>query len=315
MSMKSPTKYPKLGVCNKIAFSPDGSLLATLSSQVTVWDMASAKAIVKVRPLSSCSRVAWSPDGKQLAVTNTQGHTVVLDPRTGKVLRDLKNANPAGSDGADPRFSACGRFLVAGTWDGTLKVFNMSDGKLTFSENFPHEMIAKVAPINGGMEWLVLHKPKLRGNDNFGQPNYLSRHAWPFQTGAGEKIGLPFEPDVGASAFTNDGKYAAFYVRSIEDNFQIVSLPDGKAVYKRTMGISFFGEPLQWSDDDQWLVVVKKDFTPIFYARANFEREVLFEINQVKDVSISPRGDCVAFGCEGKSSRIVPYRDVFGEAG
>jgi WD40 repeat protein len=308
--VKSTTPKLKIGTVRTLALSPDGKLLAKVQTHVTVWDVATGEQLAKTRPMSHCSRIAWSPDSKQLAVTNTCNHSVVLNPVNGTVIRDLENAAPLGEDGADPHFSSCGKFLVTGRWDGSLLVYDLESGRLKYSESWPHEMITAIFPVNGGKKRLVLHSPKTLKGENFSPPDYLTLHTWPFTPGKSKRIDLPIKHSLVSFAISGDGKFAAF---DLFRSFQVLSLPDAKLIHEEAAEMPL-SNPLQWSTDGKWLAVALKNNAVNFYKTGDFKRKITYPIERPRCVSFSPRGDCVAFGCETKASRLVPWTEVFGEA-
>lgn len=70
----------------RVEFSPDGSLLATVASQITVWDTKSWTPACEFKvPGNSSSGVTtcFSPDGRILAVSDSLGRIHLVHPRTG----------------------------------------------------------------------------------------------------------------------------------------------------------------------------------------------------------------------------------------
>jgi WD40 repeat protein/tetratricopeptide (TPR) repeat protein len=115
----------------RVAFSPGGKVLATLSSGVhnkmTLWDLATGHARpVGVRTANTENPMAFSPNGKKLAVV--VGREVALcDPVTGEVERLLPE--PLRTSPLAVTFSADGQRLFTGDDRGTIRVWDMPAGK------------------------------------------------------------------------------------------------------------------------------------------------------------------------------------------
>lgn len=149
--MKTQRAIVNLGRSYEVAFSPCDPVVAAISRQVTAWSLENRGVIWKSKPVSDPSDIDFSPDGKLLAVKNTLGHIVVLDARTGKVIRDCKNHKDG--PGCPALFSPCGRYLVDGSLgvDGSLAVMfvrDVSSGKVTFQQEYGNAMVCHMlAPV------------------------------------------------------------------------------------------------------------------------------------------------------------------------
>lgn len=110
-----------------MAFSPDGTMLATGALEangVRVWDATSGD---QIRVLAAAGFVAWLPDGGLAAfAVSTAGKPVigVFDPRTGATRAEL----PVGDIVSDLGVSPDGRYLAAGLpKSGGIRVWRLSD--------------------------------------------------------------------------------------------------------------------------------------------------------------------------------------------
>src|SRR5713226_1482640 len=75
-----------------VAFSPDGKLLASASTDntVKVWTLQGREPVrILSRHTSSVTSVAFSPDGKTLASTSEDGTVKLWDMQSGLVVRTL----------------------------------------------------------------------------------------------------------------------------------------------------------------------------------------------------------------------------------
>lgn len=126
-----------------VAFSPDGSQLATVSHDGTLrfWEAASGKAVRTVnlavqpqpQPLYA---LAWLPDGKQVLASGLNRKIWLVDVASGNVVREFRAFDekefPRGH--RDSVFSLVvlpnpGQFLSAGA-DGHIKLWNLADGQV-----------------------------------------------------------------------------------------------------------------------------------------------------------------------------------------
>ena len=117
---------------SSLAFSPDGRLLATASTQVILWDVSSgAPWRFLPGPAEYATSVAFSPDGRLLASGAMDKTVHMWDVSTGDVVATLPHGGIV--DGLS--FSPDGELLAAEAEGGALHVWEVDSGTLAGTLN------------------------------------------------------------------------------------------------------------------------------------------------------------------------------------
>ncbi len=123
-----------------VAFSPDGSLLATASDDLTakIWDPLTGQELFTLKghrpapaslpPFDGVIQVDFSPDGKLLATAGGDGFVKIWDTDLGQEIRSFE-AHPD-SLVIDVAFSPDGSKLLTGSFDDAAKLWNAKTGQL-----------------------------------------------------------------------------------------------------------------------------------------------------------------------------------------
>lgn len=113
----------------RIAFSPDGSLVATggYENSAKLWRTTSGELIhtLDMGSVRGGLTVLFSPDGKTLAVGNRNSSTRLFDVETGALVQELNKRSSHGL-----AFHPTGETLAIGYVDGSLALWDVSTGAM-----------------------------------------------------------------------------------------------------------------------------------------------------------------------------------------
>jgi WD40 repeat protein len=114
----------------ELDFSPAGDRLvsASLNSGVQLWELATGEAVWSygAKERKRVLSVAYAPDGKTIACGMLSGGVVVLDARSGQVVRTM----PVEQHVGDVAFSPAGDRLAAGSDDHLIRLWKTGDYSL-----------------------------------------------------------------------------------------------------------------------------------------------------------------------------------------
>ncbi|HEV7395905.1 MAG TPA: WD40 repeat domain-containing protein [Pyrinomonadaceae bacterium] len=178
---------------SQAAAAADGGSFAELGEggQLLYWSMGTTgKQAVSVPGASSASALALSADGKSMAVSN--GAEVLLLSPGGAVSKRLTNQHGAVNKLA---FSANGRALAAATADGTIDIWNLSNGRVESTLAGLQEITAIQLSADG----------QTLATADVGRDITL----WNLQTRQAEKKLDKHDAAVNALAFSSDGEMLA----------------------------------------------------------------------------------------------------------
>lgn len=118
------------GWIGRIAWSPDGSYLASPSKDKTIriWDARSGACVHTLEGHNYVViNVAWSPDGKHLASASDDETILLWDAGSGKHLQTLKGHTNSVSSVA---WSPDGKRLASASFDKTIRLWDAASGEL-----------------------------------------------------------------------------------------------------------------------------------------------------------------------------------------
>lgn len=113
-------------------FSPDGRVLAVTTKPLSVWEVATGKKRFEVDAAEDPQGVTFSRDGRTLAAWDSADSVVIVDVRSGAVIRRMQHPTPDGSVNA-AAFAPDGRRLATGGRDGVVSVWDVGTGEVTLT--------------------------------------------------------------------------------------------------------------------------------------------------------------------------------------
>ena len=177
---------------NAVAFSGDGSYVATASDDTTVrvWKYDTGKEVAKFNQNWEVNAIAFSVDDKYLAIGSRNKDVALWEYKTNQKLVQFSHDSAV----FDVSFSVDGKYLATASNDNTVRVWELKTGKEVVRLN--HDSRVNAVAFSGDGENLAT-----------GSSDETAR-VWETSTGK-ETVKLNYDSRVNAVAFSPDGKYLA----------------------------------------------------------------------------------------------------------
>ncbi|NSW79107.1 MAG: hypothetical protein HPY54_08750 [Chthonomonadetes bacterium] len=269
---------------NTVAFSADGSLLATGSDDTTVkiWRVQDrGLSVTPVHTLQGHSSwvnaVAFSQNGQYLASASRDGTVRVWNVASGETVRSIADGNPVTS----VAFSPDGQLLATGSEGTTLvKIWRLNDGSLVRTLS-GHTLAVQSVAFSPDGQYLAS-----------GSADRTVR-VWQVDSGDSLHTLSGHTLAVQSVAFSPDGQYVAS--GSADNTVHVWRVNDGSLV--RTLsGHTLAVQSVAFSPDGQYLASASADQSVRVWNASSGALAQRFSMDEVLSVATSPDGALVASG-------------------
>ena len=292
---------------NSVAFSPDGSRLASGSWDETIrlWNATTGKLMATLRGhTNDVNSVAFSPDGSRLASGSTDGTIRLWDVATVNQLHKLTGHGGDGwNDVTSVAFSPDGSTIASGSRDNTIKLWDVATGD-------------ELRTLTGHRNWVtsVAFSPDgtllASGSENYENDGAI--RLWDVATGKRRSV-FGYTDDVDSVAFSPDGTILASDSRS--QYGEIVLWYLGTSKRGTVLGHTDDVYSVAFSPDGAMLASGSRDETIRLWGAATGAHMATLEGHTayVLSVAFSPDGQALASGSGDGTIRlweISPYASV-----
>jgi WD40 repeat protein len=277
-----------------VAFSPDGTTLATASADGTVkfWDSATGRLQGTVEAHSDIvSALAFSKDGKHFATASFDGTAKVWTAADRKLVQTCRGARGAV---LTVTFNPNGRALATGGIDGTVRVWELEAGKT--------EPSSRVQRTHSSWVNALVYRPDGEGLASVSSDNEIR-----FNPAIGKLVVIrPDLAEVRSAAYSPDSKWLATGTR-----YGVTKVWDGAgdevASFKNKHGGDVWA--VAFSHDGKLLATVDGDWNKpsdiVLYDTATWkERARLKHTNEVLCVAWHPKKLVLAAGAWDKTTKV-----------
>jgi WD40 repeat protein len=292
LSRQAMFKTLKVSTSYAVAFSTDSRLLATLGRDVWVWNLAARKKAARAHPFAHPSSACFSPSGDQLAVKSTSGEIALISTQDGALIRNFRNSDDG--EGSNIQYSACGDFIVDGSWEGRMFVRHASSGKIEFSVEFPGEMITDIDHDAKGETWVLAHSPKATSATESPASCYFSVWRWPFarENFTHFPARVPFAR---RSALAPDATRLAVIHGAPLTELSVFDMASGARCAACSVRCGGTGYALAWSPDAEFLGSIQATNATIYHTKT-LEPWRNLVLPYPSHIAFSPNGCLVAIG-------------------
>jgi WD40 repeat protein len=289
---------------NRVAFSPNGALLAARGKSLVLWRSPEIEEVAKISTLSNVSYFAFSPDSRQIAVKNTSGRIALVDLSTNSMKVDFRNQKDG--EGSNLLFADDGAHLVDATWKGS-HIVRTRDGKVTFREEFDGDMVTDVYRHPDG-RYCFRHFRREEKSEKL-----ISRR-WPFERGEFEEVTVPisFYSD---AVFSPDGRLLVLDGEDEHFGLHIFAFPNmgSQKTVRISKQRSGGSSVLRFSPCGRSLAVIGID-SQVILSSATLAVLAKFSIKDAFDAAFSPTHPLVAIGSQsaGEVFDTTPFLNAAG---
>lgn len=290
MQRRSPNrpKALKLLQTYTACFAAGDSVLATLSKDVVVWDVAGRAKRYRVHPVSHPSHCDFNADGSRLAVKTTSGKIVTLHAKDGSDVRVIDDGSEG--EGANLMYSPCSTFIVDGSWEGSLSVRDASTGTTEFRRQIEGEMVTAVCTDATRQTWAIHHCRKSPTESS--RPDYVSLWRWPFRE---PKVFEHRRRFVRAFALSTDGSLIAMCAHVPKKGYHVTvhSVSGFESIASLWLDESALVKEIRWSPDRKEFAIVRREGF-LFYRYPELALVANFELKYASDLVYAHTGRSVA---------------------
>jgi WD40 repeat protein len=281
-----------------LAFSPDGAWLAATSAggdAVGLWPAAGGRPgpMAERWEIESPMGLAFHPGGEVLAVSHDDGSIALMDPSSGEVLREQSGGGSG--KGGPLHFSPDGRYLVTGSGENRVVVWEVASAEEGYRAGYPFELEAATLPAvpvtqaafsHGGYRLATGSEDGSVIIWDLGRSHPLATAEFPSVV---PSLGLAFSPDGAVLAATGD-RVRLWDLRSGD---QISQLPPQRWDWPETA--------LAFSPDGKTLIIGDENFTEnVTLWDLEGDRPIAVGLEgheaAVSSVAFSPTGEVAASG-------------------
>ena len=291
----------KLPGTYELALSRSQRLVAAIGRQVVIADLATRSRVVTLKPIKHPSHGAFSCSERLLALKATSGEMVILSIPEGEVLAH----RPARIDeGAEIFFSDCDKYLIDGSWSGSIRIWDVSSLRVVVEHKHPGEMIESVSCDSQRANWLFAHAPKTRARQNFPDRPYFTLWRWPLES-PGFRLESGFDIVYSAS-LSPCGEYIAAvgHDRSVSRTELRVLNREGTVLAASGITVGGTASRTRWSPDGKLLAAVARAGLCV-YAIPDLVTLRQFDAEYLSDVGFIESGVSLLIGTW-KRGYIVP---------
>jgi WD40 repeat protein len=278
-----------LSITLAVAFSPDGSLMATgdADSEIRIWRVADSTKLMTCQGHTGWIwTIAFSPNGQLLASGSNENTIRLWDVSTGRCLQTLQGHT---SQIWSVAFSPDGTHLASGSEDHTIKLWNVQTGDCCHT-------------LQGHQDWVrsVAFSPD--GHTLASSSNDQTARLWNLNTGACAQILEGHDSRVWSVVFSPDGQTLA---SGSDDKVKLWDVSTGECC-QTLQGHTNWVRSLVFSSDGQTLASGSEDHTLKLWdvQTGNCYQTLQGHTSWIRSIAISPDGQLLLSGSGDHTTKL-----------